>query len=251
MKSIQKKGLLITSLIFVNGYLFAQIDFSKFEIGAYGSAYVYQGDLTPSRLGSLATTKPGGGIFVSRLVNRAFAIRANFSYGTLYGNDAVYSSPAWRKERNFNFSTPLLETSLTAVWNILGKNGAENNYGFSPYLFAGIGVAFVHIRRDWSNLNTSYFSGETGIFNGLAEDEAHRLPNIIPVIPVGAGVRYAINRHFSANMEFTYRLTRTDYLDGFSKAADPSKNDHYYTLSAGLIYTFGKKSNLDCPKMKY
>jgi hypothetical protein len=40
----------------------------------------------------------------------------------------------------------------------------------------------------------------------------------------------------------------TDYLDGFTKAANPSKKDHYYTHTIGLIYSFGEKNTLACPK---
>jgi hypothetical protein len=250
MESIQKKGIILALVLASSGYAIAQIDLSKYEFGAYASAFVYQGDLSPSFLGSLKTIKPGAGIFVNRFLNRSFSLRANFSYGMLSGNDAAYSTPAYRKQRNFNFTTPVIETSVVEVWNILGKNGAENNYGFSPYIFTGLGFSFLNIKRDWSKLNTSYFAGETGVFTGLAADKAHHVPDIIPVVPVGIGLRYAIKSHFAVNTEFSYRFTATDYLDGFSKSADPSKNDHYYTISAGLIYRFGKQNTLACPKLK-
>ncbi|HLK28473.1 MAG TPA: DUF6089 family protein [Puia sp.] len=250
MNSIQKKKLLIAFLLAGSNIVFAQIDLSKFEIGLNVSSFIYQGDLTPSRLGSFETMRPGIGISVNRFLNNSFSIRANLSCGSLHGDDAVYSTPAWRKQRNFNFSTPLFETSVEAVWNILGKNGSNNNRGFSPYVFAGAGYSFLNIKRDWSRLNTAYFAGETGTFAGLATDEAHVLPHAIPVIPLGVGMRYAINQHFSVSAEWTYRMTFTDYLDGFSHAADPSKNDHYHSFSTGIIYTFRKKNYLDCPVIK-
>ena len=85
---------------------------------------------------------------------------------------------------------------------------------------------------------------------GLAVDAAKSLPPIIPVLPVGAGVRYSLNDRFSLIGETSYRLSFTDYLDGFSKAANPNKNDHYLSHSIGVIYSFKKKNNkeLGCPK---
>jgi hypothetical protein len=67
-------------------------------------------------------------------------------------------------------------------------------------------------------------------------------------VPVGIGIRYSLSQALSITAEAAYRLTFTDYLDGFSKVADPSKNDHYYGLSIGLVYTFLKSKALKCPK---
>ncbi len=250
MSSIQYKFFLSACFFIFSITSYAQIQYSKFEIGVGANAFIYQGDLTPSFLGSLKTIQPGASAFVNRFLNQSFSVRANFSYGTLKGNDALYASPAWRRERNFSFSTPVLETTVEAVWNILGKNGSKNNYGFSPYLFAGVGYSFLNIKRDWSKMNTTYFASETRTVNGLIADEAHRLPGGIPVIPMGIGLRYAINQHLSVFTEWTYRMTFTDYLDGFSQSADPSKNDHYHSVSVGLIYTFGEKNRMACPVIK-
>ncbi|HVM89262.1 MAG TPA: DUF6089 family protein [Puia sp.] len=242
----------ITSVFLLIGcqVSFAQIDLSKYEIGISGSAFVYQGDLTPSLSGSLRTVRPGAGILVNRFLNHSFSVRANFSYGMLKGDDALYASPVWRRERNFNFSTPLFETSVLAVWNVLGKNGSANNHGFAPYLFAGVGYSFLNIKRDWSRMNISYFAGETGTLNGLARDTTKHLSNSIPVLPIGVGVRYAVNEHFSIFTEWSYRITFTDYLDGFSYAANPSKKDYYHSLSLGIVYTFHQKNYMDCPVIK-
>ena len=42
-----------------------------------------------------------------------------------------------------------------------------------------------------------------------------------------------------------------DYLDGFSKAANPELKDHYYKYSIGLQYALRDKSNYDCPVIHY
>jgi hypothetical protein len=43
----------------------------------------------------------------------------------------------------------------------------------------------------------------------------------------------------------------TDYLDGFSQAANPTENDHYGIYSIGAVYRIGKKNTLACPVVRY
>jgi len=229
----------------------AQVSVPKWELGFNASAFIYQGDLTPSRIGSYKTMKPGFSIYGNRILNSWLSLRTSFTLGELKGDDSKYASPAWRQQRNLRFSTPLYEFSEMVVWNILGNNYDRNNSGFTPYLFGGIGYTFLHIRRDWSNFNSHYFLAGSREAEGLAADEAHAVPKGIPVIPIGAGVRYALTQALSVTAEASYRRTFTDYLDGFSKVADPSKKDYYYTLSIGLVYRFGTINTLKCPVLRY
>ena len=250
MGCIQKGSLLMAGLWIYSASLYAQLE-SNYEIGVNINAFVYQGDLTPSPAGSPKTMKPGASVWVNRFLNNWFSLRGNIALGTLHGDDAAYAEPAWRRKRNLSFTSPVMEFSVLGVWSILGKNGGRNNHGLAPYLVAGAGYAWLHINRDWSRFNTTYFSAESRTLNGLAADTVHRLPSGIPVIPVGAGLRYALSRHFSVNAEFSYRFTTTDYLDGFSQVANPQKKDYYYTFSGGLIYSWGEKDRMACPVIKY
>ena len=247
MKSVLKKTVFAVMLLTGNNYfLNAQINLSKYEVGLSGGVFVYQGDLTPQTLGSYKTLKPQFALHVYRILSPAFSVRLNFNRGKLYGNDAKYANPDWRRQRNFTFTTPVTEISAQAVWSFLQQRSPR----FSPYLFAGAGLSFLKIKRDWSNINTTVFGDGSDVQNGLAIDAAKSLPRVIPVVPVGAGVRYALNDRFSLTGETSYRLSFTDYLDGFSKSADPGKNDHYFSHSIGLIYSFGKKDKtLGCPSV--
>lgn len=249
MKSVFKKTLLAVVLVFANIYfLQAQIDLSKYEVGLSGGVFVYQGDLTPQTLGSYKTLKPQLALHLYRIISPAFSVRFNINRGNLYGDDAKYATPVWRRQRNFNFTTPVTELSLQGVWSFLQARSPR----FSPYLFAGAGFSFLKIKRDWSNINPVIFPEGSDVQTGLAIDAAKSLPRIIPVVPVGAGMRYALNGRFSLIGETSYRLTFTDYLDGFSKAANPNKNDHYLSHSIGIIYSSNKKNKtLGCPVMKY
>jgi hypothetical protein len=236
---------------FSSSSIYGQITTPKWELGINASAFIYQGDLTPSKLGSFKTITPGFGIYVNRILNESFSLRTNLAVGELKGDDSKYSSPAWRRQRNLKFSTPVYEISEMLVWNILGTNYDRTNTGFTPYLFGGVGYTFLHIRRDASGFNTHYFLPGSREAAGLAADEAHALPKGIPVIPIGAGVRYALSPALSATAEIAYRTTFTDYLDGFSQVANPSRNDRYYSLSVGVVYRFGTINTLKCPVLRY
>jgi hypothetical protein len=126
-----------------------------------------------------------------------------------------------------------------------------DNRRIAPYLFTGGGISFLRVKRDWSRFNAAHFIAEPELIERLGEDQAQTPPRSIPVIPVGAGFRYRLTQRIAMNVESSYRLLFTDYLDGFSKAANPEKNDHYHTISAGVSYRIGKKDMLGCPVVKY
>lgn len=232
-------------------YASAQSDFSNYEIGLNAGIFVYQGDLTPQKLGSFKTLKPGIGISGTRIISPAFAARLNINFGKLKGDDAKYDDPAYRKLRNFNFTTPVTEISAHLIYDIFRNNNYRESGSFSPYVFAGVGYTFVNIKRDYSRMDPSLFPAEGEVSNGLNQDIATALPRHIVNVPVGIGVRKFIGGRFSVNLETSYRLMSTDYLDGFSKSANASKNDHYHYTSIGLIYSFRKKNMLGCPVMRY
>lgn len=244
-----KIGVMIVLLGLQISIIQAQSNVPKYEIGASLGAFVYLGDLTPADAGSYRTMRFALNLHGSKLLSRSFSLRTNLAFSKLKGNDALYDDPEYRQHRNFKFKTPVFEVSELAVWNVLGKN--YDDRGFSPYLFAGVGLSFLKVRRDWSNFDAAYF-GETSDLPALIDqDAAHKVPKVIPVIPIGFGLRYGVSNRVAINAESSYRFTNTDYLDGFSKAVNPAKGDTYTSGTIGVIYRIGKKDMLDCPKVGY
>ena len=171
--------------------VYAQTNVTKYQFGIGVGAFIYQGDLTPSSIGSYKTLKPAITLFASRLFSPSFAVRANLAFGQLRGDDAKYDNPEYRQQRNFNFHTAVIELSGLAEWNILAKNYTTR--GFAPYVFGGIGYGFLKIRRDWSNLNVAYFGAESDFMTNLSADAQYSLPKGVLVLPVGIGGRYYLN----------------------------------------------------------
>jgi len=245
-----KKATVLSIVFFETFFAEAQQNKPKYEFGFNLGFLVYQGDLTPEKLGSFKTQKFSFGFHASRIFSPSFSVRGNLVLGKLYGDDAKYSNPEYRQQRNFKFSSPVTEITGQLVWSPLARNYAEK--GFSPYVFAGAGFSFLKIRRDYSNISTTYFDPETSdVWAGLTADASHTLPRVIPVIPAGIGVKYFFTPKLAFNIETSYRLGYTDYLDGFSQAANPAKRDHYLNYSIGLILRTGKKDLLKCPKIRY
>jgi len=229
---------------FINGTAQAQFVAGKNEFGVNIGALIYQGDLSPKTAGSVKTARPMLGLNYNRILSRYWSVRANLTIGSLRGNDSLFSKPAYMQHRNFNFSTRLTELSVMGIYNLYGNN--DNFRKFSTYLFAGAGVAFLKIKRDYSRFDTAFFASDVKLTNGLATDSAAKLPRAIPILPMGIGIKYAILPRISLVAEGTYRYTFTDYLDGFSYAANPKLKDNYYSISVGAVFNFGK-DKMDCP----
>ncbi len=227
---------------------FAQFIPSNYEVGINFGTLIYQGDLAPNGAGYTKTLKPTIGVFVSKSLDEYFSLRANLNIGKITADDLKYTSPWYKQARALNFSTSITELSGTLTWNIFGDHFGNDQRRFSPYLFAGAGLAFTHVKRNWSGFNANAFGGnKSDVSLGLGKDTLHATPSIIPVLPIGAGVKYMLTPQLFFNAEFTYRITATDYLDGFSYVANAKKNDYYYGLTIGISYKFGN-NRMNCPK---
>lgn len=246
MKVRTKATAIVLSLVFIALNSNAQF-YKDMSIGLNGGMYVYQGDLAPSRFGSFKTIKPGVSLFATKPINSFLAARVHFSYAKLKGDESRYSEPDYRQQRNFAFTTPVVELSAQGVWNILGKN--YESTGFSPYVFSGAGISFINVKKDYSRLNPAVFGDGSVVYSGLVADNAHGTPRKLLAVPVGIGTEYSISDRLSVNIETSYRFIFTDYLDGFSQSASPKYHDHYHSTSAGIIYKFGMKDNggVACP----
>ena len=249
MKAKTGKKAIVLFFIFFMGYKSQAQFYKELSVGLNAGAYIYQGDLTPDPLGSFRTIRPGLSLFAKKPLNHFLAVRVHMSFATLKGDESRYSKPEYRQQRNFSFTSPVIELSGQLVWNILGRN--YNDYGIMPYIFSGAGVSFVHPIKDYSRMDPAVFGESSAVLTGLAVDNARGTSNTLFSVPVGVGAEYPLSERFSVNIETSYRFVFTDYLDGFSQSANPKLQDHYHSTSAGVIYKFGKKiKGTGCPVVK-
>lgn len=250
------KLFFVVSICFAPVFLAAQDDF-KWMAGINGGAIIYQGDLTPSSAGSYKTASPVVSFSIARILNPYFAVRGTAMVGKLKGDDAAYDKPVWRRYRALTFTTPVTEFSAQLVWNPFGNNHNGLGMKVTPYLFAGGGVNFINVNRNFSRLDTTVFGSATKTAAGLMQDTAITPPRSMLVLPAGAGLSFYISPRWSLNYEFGFRYTFTDYLDGFSYVANPNQKDYYHAHTLGLVYRFGgsgtngSNPRLGCPVIRY
>jgi uncharacterized protein DUF6089 len=219
---------------------------SKYAIGINLGTFIYSGDLTPSNTGSWKTPGFVLGLTGLKHVTPALSARLDLNFGVLKGDEATYTSPQYRQNRAFAFYNRVTEAILSAEWSPMGRERK-----LSPYLFAGVGYASMKITRDFSRFNEAYFVNEASLKELLSKDAETELPSGVPILPVGLGLRYAINRNFSLTAEGAHRFTHSDYIDGFSYSGNPAKKDAYSKISIGIRYSIGNRNPYDCPPLKY
>jgi hypothetical protein len=242
--------LLTTLLLLAATTATAQSKFSKWEIGAGLGANIYQGDLTPKRLGSFRHVRPGILLLANYQAWQKTKLQLMLNSGRLYGNDASYDNPGYRQQRAFKFKTTFHEAQLKAVYQ-LHENYAEDASLLFPYIHAGIGVAYIRTAKDASALSNKLATDEPQILAGLALDDARKPNKLIVTIPVGFGVRKNVLPRWDAFAEANYRITFNDYIDGFSEAVNPKRKDGYYGINVGMIYKFRKDNSIGCPKYEW
>jgi hypothetical protein len=248
---LKAKITAIVFIVFLSASLKSNAQFYKdMSVGLNAGIYVYQGDLTPERIGSFRTMQPGFSLFAKKPINHFLAARLHISIAKLKGDDSRYTVPEYRQLRNFYFTSSVKEFSGQLVWNVLGKNYEDK--GIMPYIFSGAGISLIRVQKDYSRMDTKFFGESSDVAAGLAVDNAHGTPRALFSVPVGVGAEYPISNRFSVNIETSYRFIFTDYLDGFSQSANPKLQDHYHSTSAGIIYKFGNKDKgIGCPVMRY
>ncbi len=183
-----------------------------FEVGANLGISYYEGDLTVSTVGGrLDQINFGGGGFLRYNINNFMAARASINYGRLSGEDG-----GERADRNLNFSSNVLEFALTGEFNVLGFQPYNLERVFSPFIFAGVAVFKFN--------PTTVFEGQTVDLQpigtegqGLAAFPDRRPYNLTQfAIPLGAGLKYALNDAWNVGIEAGIRVTFTDYIDDVS-----------------------------------
>lgn len=248
MYIVSKKLQLLVCCLVSSGITFCQGNLRPVSVGIETGTLVYQGDLVPSIAGSFRNSKLLFGINVSKQFFPHFGLKASLSKGQISADESIYSDPAWRQLRAFQFQTPVTEFSTTVVFDFADQS-LDQTKRLTPYLFAGIGASFLKVNRDWSRTNLASFDPKSSTILGLGIDTLKNTPKVLPVIPLGAGLRYALNEHWSLNAELGFRLSMSDYIDGFSKSGNPKAKDFYYAIKLGISYQLGNKG-IKCPPVK-
>ncbi len=190
-----------------------------FVLGGAG----YQGDLAPDWYPDWREAGANYGLLIRRNLSRQLALRLNFGYAEVYGDDANLAGKDF-EERNFRFRSRLGNAALSLEWEPLGRGRYPNPYQFtplkfSPYLFSGAGLLYTDARPDFSRTRTDHFS------QLIRQDELKNEPVTRFCVPFGLGFKLDVSRRAALGFEAGALATFTDYLDGISQAGNPGAND--------------------------
>ncbi len=232
------KALILCSIAFIAWPLHAQKKLFKgkpIEFGITLGAANYMGDLSKSV--ALQETKPMGGLICRFNLSDWVTLRGNALFGQISADDKNYADvDVFRKQRNLNFKSNIVEFGGTIEWNLSGFGETQTGTPSTPFLFAGVSVfkfnpktLFKYMPTDpngvalhgselqkydnqWIELQPLGTEGqETTKYN-----DRRRYPLTQISIPIGAGYKRQWNDVWAWGVELGVRKTFTDYLDDVS-----------------------------------
>ncbi len=179
---------------------------------------------------------------LSRFIN----VAGKFSYLFVSGNDAA-TEDIYRKNRNLNFRSAILELSGRLEIGYQSTRRGGNRYGIRKNY--GRGKNYTHNVFAFVGFGGFYFNPKgvdaTGKIHKLRplHTEGQGLPggpkqysNFSASIPLGFYYKLTINKVWSVGLEFSHRLTFSDYIDDVSTVYyDPAAlTQAYGSLSATM-----------------
>ena len=191
------------------------------EFGIGLGAGHYFGDLNTRAW--LNRPKPAATIFFRKNFGNYIAGRISATYASLGYSDVYNTHNEYMYRRNLSFNSNVWELALQGDFNFFRFMPGEPGNEFTPYITLGVGVfsydPYTYLRGEKVFLREL---GTEGQGNAAYPDRKQYGPMALS-IPIGAGVKFAINDRFNIGFEILHRLTSTDYLDDVSTTyVDPS-----------------------------
>ena len=173
----------------------------------------YMGDLTESHL-TFSQNKLSIGGFFRYYFSPKMSVSANLFLGWLEGSDLDYAttdpsdeSGNWRRRRNLDFKTHVIDLSGQFEYNFLPFISGHPIRKWTPYVFAGVGAFHFNPKTE--------YNGETVELQPL-QTEGTDYSLFQFVVPYGVGFRYSFPSLWNIGFEISQRYTFTDYIDDVS-----------------------------------
>jgi hypothetical protein len=228
---------------------------STLEVGAFGGASYYIGDINPAM--HFKQLVPAYGFVARYSQGTRFAFRFNLSTTEVTADDAVVK---FNEGRGLNFKSRINDASFVAEFNFFDYfTGSKNDY-VTPFIFGGVSI-FHFTPRDLDD-NLLRPLGTEGQFMFDVNDnrigpEPYSQWGVS--VPFGLGIKYSLTKRIGVTVEWRMHKTFTDYIDDIStvypgspdmglhptgdntfgvQRGDRSNNDWYSFTGASLTYRF-------------
>jgi hypothetical protein len=210
------KTLLILIAFFVFSFVGKAQQFKpNTEIGFIGGVSYYLGDLNTIHFKNVL---PAGGLVVRKNIDRRFSYKAELLYLNLAADDGNNSTDTIAINRGLHFKSPVYELSGQIEFNFLPYEPGNALYTWTPFVYTGVSLFHFNPQAEnpangeWVDLQPLGTEGQgTSYFTDRKE---YSLTQV--AIPIGGGVKIAVNSSFNIILEYGIRKTFTDYLDDVS-----------------------------------
>tara|TARA_R110002049_G_scaffold25788_2_gene90132 strand:+ start:5906 stop:6799 length:894 start_codon:yes stop_codon:yes gene_type:complete len=154
-------------------------------------------------------------------LTKSLTARANLTWGLLKGDDE-FTDEQYRSGRDLQFRSNIWEASIIGEFYLLqnSRNGAYRLRGvrgkkglrMDLYLLGGVGLMYFNPKGQldngqWVALQPIGTEGQ-----GL-DGQKSKYNRTTLTIPLGIGVAKAIDRYWTIGVEFSHRITFSDYID--------------------------------------
>jgi len=220
------KILLILIAFFVFSFVGKAQQFKpNTEIGFIGGVSYYLGDLNTIHFKNVL---PAGGLVVRKNIDRRFSYKAELLYLNIAADDKNNPTDIIAIDRGLHFKSPVYELSGQIEFNFLPYEPGNALYTWTPFVYTG--VSLFHFTpqaenpyAEWVDLQPLGTEGQ-----GTSEFSSRSKYSLTQVaIPMGGGVKIAVNPSFNIILEYGIRKTFTDYLDDVSTTFVGGNGDPY------------------------
>jgi len=217
--------LLIITLLVFNFASTAQQFKPNTEVGLILGASYYLGDLNTTHFNQSSAT---AGLVIRKNIDKRFVYKAEVMYLNIK-SDERQSSDTIALNRGLHFRSPIYELSGQIEFNFLPYQSGNPLYTWTPFVYTGISIFSFNpqaenINGEWVDLQELGTEGQgtTTEFNGNTRSKYSLIQF---AIPIGGGLKIAVNENFNIVLEYGARKTFTDYLDDVSTTyAGPNIN---------------------------
>lgn len=158
----------------------------------------------------------------ARLLSR-LAARVEAHYMSIEGSDANAPDSSFQRQRNLSFRSRNIQLQLSGIYYLKKYSGDfYKRANVDPYITAGIGYMYYNPTAD--------LGGQTYSLREL-ETEEFTYNKWVVTVPMGAGIKFKVNDFFNFNVEASYILAFSDYLDDVSTTYGSS----FSSLTAELL----------------
>ena len=218
---IQKLKTLLILIAFISLGFNANAQYKEnTEVGFTGGVSYYLGDLNTTHFNS---SLPAAGIVVRKNIDRRFSYKAEVLYLNLAADDKDDPTDTIAVNRGLHFRSPVYELSGQIEFNFLPYETGNSLYTWTPFVYTGL--SFFHFNPQAENKDGLWVDlqelGTEGQGTSSFPDRS-KYPLVQFAIPMGGGLKIAVNPSFTIICEYGVRKTFTDYLDDVS-ATYPGK----------------------------